>query len=115
MYRPSSSRRLRLPSLPPPQSPPRRKPETLPALAERSVRALVSSRAVALAGSKRGTPRSVRAGCAVTHDSDFLVIGGGIAGLRFALEAAKHGSVTLLSKDRLPEASSSYAQGGVAS
>jgi L-aspartate oxidase len=51
----------------------------------------------------------------MTHDSDYLVIGGGLAGMRFALEAARHGSVTVLSKDRLPEASSNYAQGGIAS
>jgi L-aspartate oxidase len=51
----------------------------------------------------------------MTHDSDYLVIGSGLAGLRFAFEAAKHGSVTVLSKDRLPEASSNYAQGGIAS
>ncbi len=44
-----------------------------------------------------------------------LVIGGGIAGLSFALKAAKHGEVTLLTKDSLPESSSAYAQGGIAS
>ena len=48
-------------------------------------------------------------------DSDYLVIGSGIAGLSFALEAARSGSVTVVTKDRLPEGSSSYAQGGIAS
>jgi L-aspartate oxidase len=48
-------------------------------------------------------------------DSDYLVIGSGIAGLSFALEAARSGSVTVVTKDRVPEGSSSYAQGGIAS
>src|SRR5262245_37572975 len=47
--------------------------------------------------------------------SDTLVIGGGIAGLFFALKAAKRGSVILLTKDRLPESNTAYAQGGIAS
>lgn len=46
---------------------------------------------------------------------DFLVIGSGIAGLSFALEAARSGTVGVVTKDRVPEASSSYAQGGIAS
>ncbi len=46
---------------------------------------------------------------------DYLVVGSGIAGLTFALEAAKRGSVVVVTKDRLPEGSSSYAQGGIAS
>lgn len=48
-------------------------------------------------------------------DADFLVIGSGLAGLTFALRAARHGSVLLLSKDRLPESATNYAQGGIAS
>ena len=49
------------------------------------------------------------------YDFDFLVIGSGIAGLTFALEAARVGTVCVATKDRLPEGSSQYAQGGVAS
>lgn len=46
--------------------------------------------------------------------SDFLVIGGGIAGLTFALRAARHGSVTVLTKRDLTESNTAWAQGGVA-
>ena len=48
------------------------------------------------------------------REFDFLVVGSGVAGLSFALEAAGHGSVCVVTKDRLPEGSSQYAQGGVA-
>ncbi len=47
--------------------------------------------------------------------TDFLVIGSGLAGLAFALRAARHGSVLVLTKDRLPESATAYAQGGIAS
>ncbi len=46
---------------------------------------------------------------------DFLVLGGGIAGLSFALEAAGHGSVLVLTKRQRYEGSTQYAQGGIAS
>jgi L-aspartate oxidase len=45
---------------------------------------------------------------------DFLVIGGGIAGLSFALKVADKGKVAILSKTSLEEANTFYAQGGVA-
>lgn len=48
-------------------------------------------------------------------DSDYLVVGSGIAGLTCALACARHGRVLLVTKDRLPESSSQYAQGGIAS
>lgn len=48
-------------------------------------------------------------------DSDFLIIGSGIAGLSLTLKAASCGSVTIVTKDRLPESNSAYAQGGIAS
>lgn len=46
--------------------------------------------------------------------SDFLVIGSGIAGLSFAIKAAKFGKVTLLCKTTLDEANTAFAQGGIA-
>ncbi len=45
---------------------------------------------------------------------DFLVIGGGVAGLRAAIELAPRGSVTVLTKDKPSESSTGYAQGGIA-
>jgi L-aspartate oxidase len=49
------------------------------------------------------------------EEVDFLVLGGGIAGLTFALEAAEHGSVLVLTKRNRSEGSTQYAQGGIAS
>ncbi len=46
--------------------------------------------------------------------SDFLVIGCGIAGLTFAIRAAEHGSVTLLTKGKPMESNTAWAQGGIA-
>ena len=45
---------------------------------------------------------------------DFLVLGGGAAGLSFALEAAQRGSVAVLTKRSRSESNTMYAQGGVA-
>lgn len=49
-----------------------------------------------------------------TIDTDFLVIGSGVAGLRAAIELARHGRVTVVTKDISTESSTEYAQGGVA-
>lgn len=46
---------------------------------------------------------------------DFLVIGSGIAGLSFALQAANHGKVALVTKKEITESATNYAQGGIAS
>jgi L-aspartate oxidase len=46
--------------------------------------------------------------------TDVLVIGAGIAGLRAALEVTPHLNVLVVTKDRITESNSSYAQGGIA-
>ena len=46
---------------------------------------------------------------------DYLVIGGGIAGMSFALKVARTGRVALICKSSLDEANTALAQGGVAS
>src|SRR3954447_19177609 len=51
----------------------------------------------------------------MTLETDFIVIGSGVAGLRAAIEIAGSGaSVTVLTKDRASESNTEYAQGGVA-
>ena len=48
-------------------------------------------------------------------ETDFIVIGSGVAGLRASIELAKSGArVTVLTKDKASESNSEYAQGGVA-
>jgi L-aspartate oxidase len=49
-----------------------------------------------------------------THNCDFLIIGGGIAGLSAALEASKYGQVILLTKGKIGETATEKAQGGIA-
>ena len=46
---------------------------------------------------------------------DFLVLGSGIAGLFFALRAAPHGRVAVVTKKGSAESNTNYAQGGIAS
>jgi L-aspartate oxidase len=50
----------------------------------------------------------------MTRTVDFLVVGSGIAGLSFALKAAKHGKVLIVTKSNEDESNTKYAQGGVA-
>ncbi len=45
---------------------------------------------------------------------DFIVIGSGLAGLLFALEAARVGRVAVVAKREATEANTRYAQGGIA-
>ncbi len=46
--------------------------------------------------------------------TDFIVVGAGVAGLRAAIELASAGRVLVIAKDSLRESSSEYAQGGIA-
>lgn len=46
---------------------------------------------------------------------DFVVIGSGIAGLSFALKAAAHGEVAIVTKRARAESNTAWAQGGIAS
>ncbi|MBN4054747.1 L-aspartate oxidase [Nitrospira defluvii] len=46
--------------------------------------------------------------------TEFLIIGGGIAGLRAALGASQYGKVAILNKGLKSESSSEFAQGGIA-
>ena len=46
--------------------------------------------------------------------TDVLIIGGGLAGLRAAIEISEDQSVVVATKDNLQESNSTYAQGGIA-
>jgi L-aspartate oxidase len=45
---------------------------------------------------------------------DFVVIGSGIAGLTFAIKAARHGRVAIITKRKGVDSNTAWAQGGVA-
>ena len=45
---------------------------------------------------------------------DFVVMGAGVAGLRAAIELARHGEVLVVTKESLKESNTHYAQGGIA-
>src|SRR2546429_5195506 len=47
-------------------------------------------------------------------EHDFVVIGSGIAGLSFALKAARHGSVAVITKRKGADTNTAWAQGGIA-
>src|SRR5450631_2375136 len=48
------------------------------------------------------------------RETDFLIVGAGIAGLRAAIELAGTGRVLVITKEELGESNTNYAQGGIA-
>jgi L-aspartate oxidase len=48
-------------------------------------------------------------------NSDFLIIGSGIAGLAFAIKASRIGTVNIVTKKKEFDSNTNYAQGGIAS
>ncbi len=48
------------------------------------------------------------------REFDFVVVGSGIAGLSFALKAAAHGSVAVITKRKGADSNTAWAQGGIA-
>ena len=46
--------------------------------------------------------------------ADFVVMGAGVAGLRAAVELARHGTVLVVTKEAVAESNTHYAQGGIA-
>lgn len=52
---------------------------------------------------------------AAVHRFDFLVLGTGMAGLTFALRAAKLGTVAIVTKKNRADSNTNWAQGGIAS
>src|SRR5271157_290214 len=51
---------------------------------------------------------------AVSSQVDFLVMGAGVAGLRAAVELARHGEVLVVTKESVAESNTHYAEGGIA-
>src|SRR5258705_2151129 len=50
----------------------------------------------------------------VPQETDFIVVGAGVAGLRAAIELAQTGRVLVLTKQEITESATQYAQGGIA-
>ena len=50
----------------------------------------------------------------MASETDFIVVGGGIAGLRAAIGLAEAGRVLVVTKQEVTESNTQYAQGGIA-
>ncbi|MBU4209064.1 MAG: FAD-binding protein, partial [Proteobacteria bacterium] len=48
-------------------------------------------------------------------ETDFLIIGSGVAGLTFALKVAEFGDVAIVTKKGIMDSNTAQAQGGIAS
>jgi L-aspartate oxidase len=48
------------------------------------------------------------------QDTDYIIVGSGIAGLRAAIDLSRSGRVTIFTKSQITESNSMYAQGGIA-
>ena len=48
-----------------------------------------------------------------TVDCDYFIVGSGMAGLMSALHLASYGKVTVVTKGRLQDCNSNFAQGGI--
>ncbi|PKA63875.1 Succinate dehydrogenase [ubiquinone] flavoprotein subunit 1, mitochondrial [Apostasia shenzhenica] len=59
------------------------------------------------------TPKHSSINESVTKYFDFVVVGSGVAGLRYALEVSKYGCVAIITKAEPYECNTNYAQGGV--
>src|SRR6266498_1241368 len=71
------------------------------------------------AGTAPGGMTSIHGGTmpampATLSETDFLIIGAGVAGLRAAIELAPAGRVLVLAKREVTDSSTQYAQGGIA-
>src|SRR5271156_2247449 len=68
------------------------------------------------AESSKGVTKNVLASnvMAIATDTDFLIVGAGIAGLRAAIELSEAGRVLVVTKEALGESNTNYAQGGIA-
>jgi L-aspartate oxidase len=51
----------------------------------------------------------------MVYNTDFLIIGSGVAGLTFALKVARFGTVAIVTKKGISDSNTSQAQGGIAS
>src|SRR5688500_1177136 len=58
-------------------------------------------------------PTERRGYSAKMKEYDFVFIGSGIAGLTFALKAARHGSVAVITKRKGVDSNTAWAQGGI--
>ncbi|MFH1070092.1 MAG: FAD-binding protein, partial [Candidatus Glassbacteria bacterium] len=61
-----------------------------------------------------GRRRRYHPGPTNIFQTDFLVVGSGIAGLSFSLKACQYGDVILITKKENYESNTNYAQGGIA-